>query len=195
MPKFLAPSWAQIYAGLANVASKIISDKAEFDSIVGLARGGWIPARILSDFLGIRRLVSLQVYSYEDFERGGLKGLDTYAADLGGRRVLLVDDVADTGSSLLYAKKLVEEKGIECKTAAIYVKPWTKLRPDYFFEEVKEWVVFPWEIFETLSTLLSQGSADYEAAIEEIGIEKQLYEAVKPVLGALHGSSNRAKKI
>lgn len=188
---FLAPTWANIYTGLSQIAVKIKSDNLEFGAIVGLARGGWVPARILSDFLGVKRLVSLQVSSYEDFRRGSLKSLDVNVGEIGEQKILLVDDVADTGSSLIYAKSLFEGRGIPCKTAAIYVKPWTRLWPDYFFQEVKEWVVFPWEIFETLETLRGQGVVDYKAALAKIGLEEELCEAIKPVLGVVYGDGDR----
>lgn len=195
MESFLAPTWSNIYAGLADIACKIKREKAEFDAIVGLARGGWIPARILSDFLGVKRLISLQFSSYEEFKKAPLKHLDQEPLELQGKRILLVDDVADTGSSLIHAKDFIEKGGNECKTAAIYVKPWTRFWPDYFFKEVREWVVFPWEIFETVNTLLSQGVSDYEEAVRKIGLDRDLYEAVRPIFGVNYGSGDRVEKV
>jgi len=192
---FFVPNWTGVYMGLAYIAGKIKSENSDFDAIVGLARGGWIPARILSDFLGIRRLISLQISSYDDLKRQEPKSLDQHALLASERKLLLVDDVADTGSSLIYAKNLLEKSGAVCKTAAIYVKPWTSFWPDYFFKEIREWVVFPWEILETVEMIVRRGYASYESAVEEIGLDQQLYDIVKPFLGDLDGGKDRLKKV
>ncbi len=195
MVRFLAPNWNLIYEGLVDVASKIKNSGEEFDAIVGIARGGWIPARILSDFLGVKRLISMQVSSYQDLTKNEVKSLDEYRPATSERKILLVDDVADTGSSLLFIKNRLTEVGAVCRTTTIYVKPWTNFWPDYYFREVTEWVVFPWEIVETVGIRLNQEQSGYDQALNEIGLDPELYTIIRPMLGELYGDKNRLKKI
>jgi len=118
--RFLAPNWNLIYQGLVDVASKIKSSGEEFDAIVGIARGGWIPARILSDFLGVKRLISMQVSSYQGLTKKAVKSLDEYRLAATERKILLVDDVADTRSLLLCRQHRFRENRRRCPSTATY---------------------------------------------------------------------------
>jgi hypoxanthine phosphoribosyltransferase len=191
---FLAPTWTTIHSGLVDIALRIKAKNEDFEAIVGIARGGWIPARVLSDLLGIKRLISIQVESYKDLKKTSLRNLDAVHL-LNERKILLVDDVADTGSSLVYTKKLLEEKGTKCVTVAIYVKPWTTFWPDYYYKEVREWVVFPWELFETIGIRLNQGTNNPREALAEMGVDSQLSALIGPLLSGLHENKNRSKKL
>lgn len=122
------------------------------DVIVGLSRGGLVPARILSDMMGVRQLGVLGV----SFRKGmGItagdpritQGLDM---DVSGRRILIVDDIADTGRSLEVAKDYLMRKGAkEIRVAVIHYKPVSAFRPDYYVMTTTAWVVYPWEKHET----------------------------------------------
>jgi hypothetical protein len=69
--------------------------------------------------------------------------------DIKGKRVLLVDDIADTGTSLLAAKKHMEEKGASAvRIACIHRKPGSALEPDYYVMTSGAWIVYPWEMHE-----------------------------------------------
>jgi len=69
--------------------------------------------------------------------------------DIRGKRVLLVDDVADTGESLILAKeKVLVLNPSELKVATLNYKPKSKIKPDFFVEETLKWLVYPWEIRE-----------------------------------------------
>jgi len=62
------------------------------------------------------------------------------------KRVLLVDDVSDSGLTLQFSVQTLSlYMPAEIKTATLYIKPWTKYVPDYYAEQVNEWVIFPWE--------------------------------------------------
>jgi len=62
------------------------------------------------------------------------------------RRVLLVDDVSDSGLTLQFSVQALSlYMPAEIKTATLYIKPWTRYVPDYYAEQVNEWVIFPWE--------------------------------------------------
>ena len=71
-----------------------------------------------------------------------------------GKKVLVVDEVADTGASLKLVKLHVLEKGASAvKMATLYFKPRSVFKPDYFVKETNRWIVFPWELKETVGKI------------------------------------------
>jgi len=148
-------SWNEVDRLCRSLAEKIRGKFAP-DLIVGISRGGFPVARILCDELGVRRLASLQIEYYSSPGKTKKKPVLLYPlnADVKGKRVLIVDDVADRGESLKLAKKHVSERGAkEIKLATIHYKPWSTVVPDFYVKEVKSWIVYPWERKETTEQL------------------------------------------
>jgi hypoxanthine phosphoribosyltransferase len=118
------------------------------DIIIGISRGGLVPARILSDVLGVKRVGVIGIAFYE---KAGVAGdapeiVQELAVDIKGRNVLLVDDVADTGKSLKAAKEHLEKlEPSEIKVATMHYKPDSIYKPDYFIGMTRAWIVYPWE--------------------------------------------------
>jgi len=152
---FLHLSWDQIQTLTEALAKKIEASGFKPDIIVAVSRGGFDPARILCDQLSIRRLASVQLEAYD----GMVKRPEPIVvlpvnADLGGKKTLLVDDISDSGASLLKAKEhLIEKSAAEVRVATLHIKPWSKYVPDYYAESVDAWVVYPWELKECLQEL------------------------------------------
>jgi len=74
-----------------------------------------------------------------------------------GKKVLVVDDVADTGESLRLVRAHLGEQGAtEVKIATIYYKPWSVIIPDYYEKETSTWIVFPWERKETVKKVVAK---------------------------------------
>jgi hypoxanthine phosphoribosyltransferase len=94
--------WNYFYNLARKVADKINSSGYKPDIIVGLARGGWVLARILCDFVGIKDLVSLKVehWGVTATPDGTAKLKHPLNVDLTGKKVLVVDDITDTGESM-----------------------------------------------------------------------------------------------
>lgn len=116
--------------------------------IVGISRGGLVPARVLSDILGVGSMGVLGVSFYKAMGRpGGFPQItQDLNMDLKGKRVLVVDDVADTGRSLMVAKEHLLGKGAkEVRIATLHYKPCSAFRPDYYVAETTAWIVYPWE--------------------------------------------------
>jgi uncharacterized protein len=155
------PTWSQIYDLLLCQAQKIQTADYKPDVVVAISRGGLIPARILADLLEVRQLATIHIEFYiglgETKEQPTLKqGL---VLTLAGKRVLLVDDIADTGKSLQYAIGYLQEQGsIEIKTATVYYKTQSLIKPDFYEKLTGCWVVFPWEAKETLRKILCKQS-------------------------------------
>jgi hypothetical protein len=104
------------------------------------------------------------------------------SADITEKKVLLVDDLADTGESLRLAKEHLEKQGaVEVLVATVYRKPSSVVTPDFYEKETERWVVFPWDAKETIKEILekSRGIVSVDAAkLVKAGLPKQLVEEV-----------------
>jgi len=150
--------WNLFYKLAKQVANKVNSSGYRPDIIVGLARGGWVLARVLCDLIGIKDLVSLKVehWGVTATPDGKAKLKYPLNVDLTGKNVLVVDDITDTGESmrvtLEYLKSL---KPSEIKTAALRHINTSKFLPNYFGEEISwRWVIFPWNFTEDLCNII-----------------------------------------
>jgi hypothetical protein len=174
------PTIDEIYGYLADLAVKIKSSKEKYDLILGVARGGLIPARILGDFLLIKdiRILYARYYSkpYETFEKP--KIYSESVGDVTDKKILIVDDVADTGDTLIEIKKYLESKHAKkVDIAVIYKKPWNKAKIKYFSKETDAWIVFPWEFLETAIDLLnSENKDEFIKELEKKPILKKMLE-------------------
>jgi len=157
--EFEVPTWDEIYEMLLRLAEKIRRDKFHPDLIVGVCRGGWPPARVMSDLLDNPKMANISVEFYVDVAETRGKPVLTQPVSMPvrGKKVLILDDVADTGETLKIAKEHLFSKGAEeVKIATIYYKPWSIVIPDYYEKETRRWIVFPWERKETVRNLMKK---------------------------------------
>ncbi len=157
--EFEVPTWSQIYNMLLNLAGKIRKTGFKPDIIVGVSRGGWAPARVLSDLLDNPNLANVRAEFYLGVAE--TKGEPTLTQPVSttviGKKVLVVDEVADTGKSLKLVKEhLIEQGATKVEIATVYYKPWSIVKPDYYEKETRCWVVFPWEIKETVRKIVKR---------------------------------------
>ncbi len=150
--------WNLFYKLAKQVAKKINSSGYKPDMIVGLARGGWVLARVLCDLIGVKDLLSLKVehWGVTATPDGTAKLKYLLNVDLSGKKVLVVDDITDTGESMRvtidYLKSL---KPSEVRTAALQHITSAKFKPDYIGEEIKwRWVIFPWNFTEDMCNIV-----------------------------------------
>ena len=151
------PTWNQIYDMLLAQAQKIQAANYKPDVVVAVIRGGLVPARILTDLLEAPVLATIQIEFYtgiaQTIQAPTIKQALTVA--VGGKKVLIVDDIADTGKSLQLAKNYLQQRSVgEIKTATLYYKPQSVTKPDFYEKQTGSWVVFPWETRETLREIL-----------------------------------------
>ncbi|GAB6148404.1 hypothetical protein JCM10135_09460 [Stetteria hydrogenophila] len=166
-PELLHVSWDDIEETVSDVARKIEESGFRPHVIVGVMRGGVVPARLIADALGVMEIGIMEVKLYKGV---GVRGSKPYLKrplieDVLNKDVLVVDDVSDSGLTLQLAVNVVSLHGARrIKTATLYIKPWTKLVPDYYSRSTDKWVVFPWEKNEVMRELSSRGSASgYQA--------------------------------
>jgi uncharacterized protein len=127
-----------------------------FDMIVGVSRGGLVPTRILSDLLDIHDVLITKCEYYSDVAETAKtpKITQKIQGSLRGKNVLLVDDVSDTGKSLIAINKYLRSKRPKTLTVAtLYLKPWTKVVPDFYVKKTNAWIIFPWELYEAVKSL------------------------------------------
>jgi hypoxanthine phosphoribosyltransferase len=140
------------------VAKKINGSGYKPDLIVGLARGGWVLARILCDLIGVKDLVSLKVehWGVTATPDGKAKLKHPFKVDLKGKKVLIVDDITDTGESMLVAVDYIKSLNpSDIRTAALRHITSSKFMPDYFGEEISwRWVIFPWNFTEDMCNIV-----------------------------------------
>ena len=181
--RYEAPTWNQIYNMLLKQSEKICRSGFKPDVIVGVSRGGWLPARVLSDLLENTNLANVKAESYTGI--GEAKGhpdlTQCLSADVAGKAVLVVDEVADSGRSLKLITNHVYTQGArEVKTATLYYKRCCAFKPHFYEAETDCWVVFPWEIKETLREILEVHKTDAAQTEKEIkkiaaaGVPKRL---------------------
>ena len=147
-----------IYNYAYQTAEKIKKSGWRPDAIVGIARGGWVHARIACDHLGIKDLHSVKVdhWGVTATKDGKAKLTCPLVGDVKGKNVLVVDDITDTGESMQVAVEYIRSLDpSEVKTATLQHITGSKFKADYIGEEIDwMWVVFPWNFTEDMCTIV-----------------------------------------
>jgi uncharacterized protein len=165
LPRCRAATWADVDRWADLLEERIRAAQTVPETIVGLTRGGWVPARLLADRLGVHRVVSLRAQHW------GITATPTGAAALSeglsgpvrDQKVLVVDDITDTGDSLRLALDHVRAAGPSRVETAVFLHiARAKYVPTYYAEEISRdgwvWVVFPWNYWEDLRTLAAKAA-------------------------------------
>ncbi|MCU1438663.1 MAG: phosphoribosyltransferase [Naasia sp.] len=140
--------WLEFGDASRQLAHSIAESGFAPEIVVAIARGGLLLAGSISYALGVKSCGSLNV----EFYTGVDERLDAPeilpplldGAALRGRRVLLVDDVSDSGRTLALAVELLGRMGAEVRSVTLYAKPRTVFEPDYCWRATDRWIVFPW---------------------------------------------------
>lgn len=152
-------SWERFDTLACRLARTVRAAGYQPDVIVAIARGGYMPARVVADHLGVFDLADLRIEHY----RGTRKAAGAFVrypltAAIDGRRVLLVDDVSDSGETFEVALRHLNGRGraAELRTAVLHHKTASRFTPDYHAERVREWrwITYPWALMEDLHSLL-----------------------------------------
>ena len=128
------------------------------DLIVAIARGGMIPGGALAYAMGIKVMGAMNVEFYtgigETLPEPQLLPPLMSIDDLEGKKVLVVDDVADSGKTLDMVMRLIRTHGlalggdtimnVDARSATIYTKSRSVITPDYFWKKTDRWINFPW---------------------------------------------------
>jgi len=141
-------TWDQFHRDSRALAWRLAT-MGPFDAVVAIARGGLVPAAIVARELNIRTVETVAVKSYDHQNKGGiqvLKEISQSVRDLAvsGAKVLIVDDLVDTGSTA----RVVREMLPNAHFATVYAKPKGREMVDTFITEVSQdtWIFFPWDL-------------------------------------------------
>jgi len=153
---YLPITW-NVYHDLSRkLAASILSHTPDIDRIVAISRGGLTLGHLLSDFLRIP-IATFTIQSYTDIQnQGEIKIVEPLKTRIRGKKVLIVDDVADSGKTLERAIAYVKRFGpTDITTVTMFYKPRSVYRPDYFAEETTKWILFPYEPTEMILAITS----------------------------------------
>jgi hypoxanthine phosphoribosyltransferase len=184
-------SWEDIVEWSWGLAKKIEVDGYVPDVIIAISRGGYVPARLLCDFLGVENLISIQSQHWTEAAKKGEKAIIKfeYTIDLSNYRALLVDDIIDTGESVILAKNFILErwKPKDLRVAALqWISTVAKIKPDYYYIEVRDWVWFqyPWTRLEDITQFINRMMMEVK---KEIGIYVWTLDDVKKTFYEWYG--------
>ncbi|NHJ83917.1 MAG: phosphoribosyltransferase [Asgard group archaeon] len=128
-----------------------ISDSYEPEILIGISRGGLVITRLFSDILGIKDIGVIGIGFYTNIGETAKQPilLQELTMTIEGKKVLLIDDVSDSGKSLAFAVEYLKKKGLaQLKIVTLHYKPKSIFKPDYYFAVTTKWIVYPWERFE-----------------------------------------------
>ncbi|WP_440952569.1 phosphoribosyltransferase [Methanococcoides sp. FTZ1] len=142
---------------LAKALARKIKDSGDLpDIIVAIGRGGYVPARLVCDFLLFDNLTTIKIEHYKGAadiqEMATLKF--PLSVDIHDKNILVVDDVTDTGKTLSVAVDYLESLNpADIKTAVLQHKICSDFVPDFYARKVVKWrwIIYPWAAYEDLA--------------------------------------------
>ncbi|NHJ49738.1 MAG: phosphoribosyltransferase [Asgard group archaeon] len=143
-------NYEAIWKDLFQLAEMVLADYQP-DVLIGISRGGLVVTRLLSDIMDNKNVAVFGVGFYTGINETAKKPIITQELcyEITNKRVLLVDDVADSGLSLEFAREYLQKKSpAEIKIATIHYKPQSVIKPDFYLEKISKWLVYPWEYLE-----------------------------------------------
>lgn len=142
-------SWNEFGQLVEELAALVKGRGDRCDLVVGIARGGIPPALVVADRLQAH-IDFINVKSYRGIQsRNRPEILSTLVEDVRGQSLLVVDDLVDEGDTMETITNYLKAKEPKAiKTAVLFIKPWSRFKPDFYLEIVDKWIVFPWELVE-----------------------------------------------
>ena len=141
-------SWESFGKAIRELAGQVVDSGYRPDLLLSITRGGLVPAGAISYAIGIKNLHINNVEFYtgvaERLPMPVLLPPVPAGVALSGQRILIVDDVADTGETLRTVHDFCSDHVAEARTAVLYEKPHSLVKCDYVWKHTSEWVSFPW---------------------------------------------------
>ena len=141
-------TWEMFGTATRELAEQIAADDWSPDIVVAVARGGLTVGGALAYALGVKNCGAINV----EFYTGVDSRLDVPVVlppslnllDITDLKVLIADDVADTGHTLALVKEFCHGKVAEVRAAVLYEKPLSLVRCEYVWRATDRWIDFPW---------------------------------------------------
>lgn len=154
---YLNVTWTKLHRDVFELAKQVEKSSFKPEVLVAIARGGLTISHILSDFLNCP-ITTFTIASYAEFEQKKKPELlYSVGHEIVGKQIVLVDDVADTGATFTAGVDYLKHQGADkVMTAAPYIKPWSTFNPDFSIEKTDKWIVFPYDVRESLEALIKK---------------------------------------
>jgi len=143
-------SWEEIQRLVDHLIKQYLSDT--YDAMLVITRGGMVPGCLISEKIDLRNILVAAVVYYTDVDQTLDRPIflqfptDTLLA---GKRVLVVDDVWDSGRTIMAVKERLDAVGCHYKVAVLHFKPgrsrYDNEHPDFYAEATDDWLVYPWD--------------------------------------------------
>jgi hypoxanthine phosphoribosyltransferase len=141
-------TWDELGLAARELASQVVADGFRPDLVLSVARGGLLVGGAIAYALGVKNTYTMNVEFYtgvdERLPAPMILPPVPDLVDLAEARVLIADDVADTGETLALVKEFCTGKVGETRAAVLYEKPRSRVRSEYVWRRTDRWIVFPW---------------------------------------------------
>lgn len=141
-------AWSHIETLVDRLVAELTTD---YDALLAIARGGLVPCCLISEQLDMRNILVAAVMYYTDVGTTIDRPLFLQFPDdilLAGKRILVIDDVWDSGKTIMAVKERLTTVGCHHDVATLHYKPEHSRfpeRPDFYAEETNDWIVYPWD--------------------------------------------------
>ncbi len=158
LPACTLVSWKTTYR-LGRDLARLVKDAGFHpDIVVAIGRGGYVPARLVCDFLHLDRLTGIKVEHYTATRKQG-EVVIRYPlnTDVHGLAVLVVDDVNDSGDTLAAVARYLDGFAPRAmRTAVLHEKAVTHFNADFVAKRVRKWrwLVYPWAYIEDVTSFV-----------------------------------------
>jgi uncharacterized protein len=155
-------SWREVHHLARRLSLDILDAGVRPDVIVAIARGGYVPARIVADFLQLGALTSLKLEHYGPgaTKHDSVRVVYPLPVDVSGSRVLIVDDLTDTGDTMLAVAEHIDRRyrPAALRTAVLHHKSVSGFTPDFIASRLAHWhwVIYPWAVIEDITELVQR---------------------------------------
>lgn len=160
-------SWNEIHTQTHSIVNQVQDDDFDPTAVIGVARGGWTPARNVADFLRIDNLTSMKVDHYQGTSKTEDADIvfDVRKSAIEDENVLVVDDIVDTGQSIMEVMNDLKERNAnEVRSATVHELPSSEIEPDYVGKRLDKfvWITYPWNATEDLYDFIKNISVGSE---------------------------------
>ncbi|MFV0481911.1 MAG: phosphoribosyltransferase [Campylobacteraceae bacterium] len=139
-------SYEEFFKDVNKIAREV--KPHNFDALLAVARGGLTFGHFLAHAIDTRNLYSLNSVHYEESQKLDYIKISNIPDLSNAKKVLIIDDIADSGETLVEVKRVIQEKfpNIEdIKIATIFYKDKSIIKPDFYTREATEWIEFCWD--------------------------------------------------
>jgi len=142
-------TWQMFGDATQELAKAVVDDGYQPDMILAIARGGLFTAGALGYAIGVKLLhvVNVEFYTGRD-ERMTMPVMLPPVPEptfFSGAKVLICDDVADTGATLALVHQFCKQHVAEVRSAVVYEKPRSSVKCEYVWKHTADWIHFPWD--------------------------------------------------